>query len=226
MASPAIANKPAVPAAILTCADLLHQLGDIPPERVLMSPPPGTATEDHLIQLVDGGSKRLVELVDGVLVEKAMGFNEGVLAGVIIHLMWNFLEDTDLGIAAGADSPIRLRLGLVRLPDVCFISWDRIPYEELPDEPVSKIIPNLAIEILSKSNTPAEIERKRREYFKAGIELVWIIDPKAQTAMVWTSATRKRLIRKDGVLDGGKVLPGFKLPLKELFARVRRRPRK
>jgi Uma2 family endonuclease len=225
-ASAAIASKVVIPQPIATFADLLRQLGDLSPERVLMWPPPGTATEDDLVCLLNAANKRLCELVDGVLVEKAMGFKEGILAGLIIHLIWNYLEEHDLGIPAGADSPIRLRLGLVRLPDVCFISWDRIPGEEMPEEAISKIIPNLAIEVLSKSNTPAEIERKRQEYFKAGVELVWIIDPKAQSAVVWTSRTKKRLLGKDGILDGGTVLPEFNLSLKDLFARARRRQRR
>lgn len=216
-ASATVATKVAIPDTIPTFADLLHELGDIPAERVLMWPAPGTATEEDLIRLLDGEPKRLCELVDGVLVEKAMGFRESVFAGAILQLLWNYLGEHDLGIPAGADGPIRFRLGLVRLPDVCFVSWDRIPGEDLPEDAVSKIIPNLAVEVVSKSNTAAEIERKRKEYLKAGVELVWVIDPKPQTAVVWTSMTKKRLLGKEGVLDGGTVLPGFKLSLKDLL---------
>ena len=104
-------------------AELIHVLGDIPPERVLMHPPPGTATEEDLIELLDGANKRICELVDGVLVEKPMGFTEGIIAGVIIHFLWDYLEKKPLGVPGGADGPVRLRLGLVRFPDVCFVSW-------------------------------------------------------------------------------------------------------
>ncbi|MGE3806850.1 MAG: Uma2 family endonuclease [Gemmataceae bacterium] len=209
-----------------TVADLLARLGDIPPERVLMQPAPGTATEDDLIRLVDAANKCLCELVDGVLVEKAMGFREGVLAGSLLHLFWKYLDKRDLGLVAGADSPIRLRLGLVRLPDVCFISWKRLGGPELPKDAVSKVIPELAVEILSEGNTRKEIELKRKEYFKAGVALVWVIDPRRETADIYTSATQKETIDKSGTLEGGKVLPGFKLVLKDLFARARRRQRK
>jgi Uma2 family endonuclease len=206
-----------------TMADLLHRLGDIPAERVLMRPPPGTATEEDLINLLEAADKRLCELVDGVLVEKPMGFKEAILAGVILQMIWNYLEANNLGVAAGADGPVRLRLGLVRLPDVCFVSWKRLGGDEVPDDPVSKVIPELAIEVLSKSNSRGEIKRKLREYFRAGVLLAWVIDPKTETAEVYTAPTRKRPLGRDGVLDGGKVLPGFRLALKELFARARKR---
>ena len=96
----------------------------------------------------------------------------------------------------------------------------------MPDDAISKVIPELAIEVLSESNTRREIALKLDEYFRAGVLLVWVIDPKKQTAEVYTSATKKKEMDKDGVLDGGKVLPGFRLVLKELFARARRRQRR
>lgn len=207
-------------------ADLLAELGDIPPERVLLKPLPGTATEDDLIRLLDGPNKVICELVEGVLVEKAMGFKETILAGVIIHHIMRYLDQYDLGIVAGADGPIRLRLGLVRVPDVCFISWKRLGGDEVPDDSISKVIPELAVEVLSKSNTRREIERKLGEYFRAGVLLVWVIEPKKETAEVYTSPTKKKELDQDGVLDGGKVLPGFRLALKDLFARARRRKRR
>jgi Uma2 family endonuclease len=209
-----------------TFADLLEQLGGIPPERVMLRPTPGTATEKDVVVAMELPRKRLCELVDGVLVEKAMGTKEGLLAGLILYLIWNFLDQYDRGLALPGDSAARLKIGLVRIPDVCFISWDRLPGGELPDEAIAGVIPNLAVEVLSKSNTPKEMERKLREYFQAGVQLVWLIEPKTQTARVYSSPTKMRRINKDQALDGGEVLPGFVLPLKELFSRGRRRKRK
>ena len=77
--------------------------------------------------------------------------------------------------------------------------------------------------MLFRSNTPAEIERKLAEYFEAGCRLAWIVDPKSHTADVYTSPTDFLHLRPSQSLDGGEVLPGFKLPLKELFASTRRR---
>jgi Uma2 family endonuclease len=206
-----------------TLADLVKQLGDIPLERIRLRPAPGTATEDDLIAALEAPRKRICELVDGVLVEKAMGTREALLAGILVQLIWNHVEPKDLGVVIPADGPLRLWLGLVRIPDVSFVSWERIPGGEFPKQPVAGIIPDLAVEVLSKSNTRQEMERKRKEHFQAGVRQVWIIDPKTETAEVYASPNRKRKIAKDQSLSGGEMLPGFSLSLKLLFDRTRRR---
>ena len=217
MATATIADAPE------TLADLIQQLGDIPLDRIQLKPAPGTATEHDLIAAMEAPRKRLCELVDGVLVEKPVGTKEGLLAGVIVHYLWTFMERRDLGLVVGPDGPLRLWIGLVRIPDVSFISWDRLPQGELPDEAIAGVVPDLAVEVLSRGNTPKEMQRKLREYFEAGVRLVWFIYPKTQTADVYTSPTDMRRIGKSQSLDGGDVLPGFKLPLAKLFSRARRR---
>jgi Uma2 family endonuclease len=206
-----------------TLADLVRQLGDIPLERIRTKPAPGTATEADVIAALEAPRKRICELVDGVLVEKPLGTTEGFLGGIIVHWMWTFLERHDLGVVIPADGPLRLWLGLVRIPDVSFVSWDRIPGEKFPDNPIARLIPNLLVEVLSKSNTKREMERKLREYFQAGVQLVWLIDPRTRTAQTYASPHQMKRIDKDGTLDGGAVLPGFKLSLRKLFARTSRR---
>src|SRR4051812_6165097 len=84
-------------------AELVEQLGDIPLERNRLRPAPGTATETDVIAALDGPRKRLCELVDGVLVEKPMGTPEAILATILSHLLWDYLEENDLGVVAGAD---------------------------------------------------------------------------------------------------------------------------
>ena len=120
---------------------------------------------------------------------------------------------------------LRLRPRLVRIPDVTFISWDQIPSGEFPTAPIPSLFPDLAVEVLSESNTTAEIDRKLSEYFAAGCRLAWIVDPKTNTADVYTSPADCQHLRANQSLDGSDVLPGFKLPLKELFASTRRRRR-
>lgn len=209
-----------------TMAELLQRIGEVPLDRLPLRPPMGTATERDVIAALGRADKRLYELVDGVLVEKPMGTKEGLLASFMAHLLWAFLEENDLGIVLGADGPVRLRLRLVRIPDVCFIPWERLPGDELPDEVIAGVVPTLAVEVLSEGNTKSEMERKLKDYFEAGVKLVWLIDPKTQTATVYTSPTKARLVAKDEALAGGKVLPGFTLPLKDVFARTRRKKRK
>ncbi len=203
-------------------AKLLHQIGDVPLERIRMEAPPGSATEKDVLVVRAGPERRLCELVDGVLVEKAMGVQESLLAAEIIQLLGPFVRANTLGILLGADGMIRTFPDQVRIPDVSFISWDRYPGEEVPKEGVSSFVPKLVVEVLSPGNTKAEIDRKLRDYFLAGVELVWVIDPKAQTAKAYTSPDEVMQIGKTGSLDGGSVLPGFRLPLKQLFASLRR----
>lgn len=84
------------------------------------------------------------------------------------------------------------------------------------------VAPDLAAEVLSKSNTPKEMSIKREEYFKAGVEVVWEIDPKKRTIDVYTEPTNPVTLGIDDTLDGGSVLPGFKLPLTDFFAELDR----
>lgn len=207
------------PVTVETVADLLESLGDIPPERIRMRPPPGTATEDDVLA-VHASEKRLCELVDGVLVEKPTGYDESRLAAELIYALVDFLRRHNLGTAAGADGMMRLLSGLVRIPDVSFVSWEHLPesYGAIPP-----VAPDLAVEVLSESNTPREMERKLREYFEAGTQLVWHVDPKSRTVAVYTSPDQLIVLDESQTLDGGTVLPGLEIPLRELFERASRR---
>ena len=209
------------PPDIKTLADLRQRLGGIPLKRIWFHPAPGTATEKDVIE-ADERENRLCELVDGTLVEKAMGFDESRLAGDLLHLVKSYLDRDDLGICVGADGMMRIAPGLVRIPDLSFISWDRLPGRESPREPIPDLAPDLAVEVLSEGNTKAEMARKVREYFDAGVVLVWMIDPRKRTARVYSTVEKSSLIRADQALDGGTVLPGFVLPLSDLLDRGRK----
>ena len=216
MTPPLLADPP-----IETIGDLLERLGSVPPERVRMRPAPGTATEnDVLVQ--PNGVKRLCELVDGVLVEKAMGYYESRLAALLIHFLEDFLELHDLGIVFGADATLRLAPGLVRIPDVSFISWDKFPNRVLPPEPMPDLAPDLAVEVLSRSNTEKETARKLRDYFAAGTQLAWCLDPQSRTLRVYQSPLDFIVLTESDTVDGGSVLPGFELSIAEWFRRAGR----
>ena len=206
---------------IETVANLLERLGGISPDRVRMKPPPGTATEADLIAAAQRDG-RPCELVDGVLVEKAMGYKESLLAGLLLSLLRAFIYPRKLGLVSGPDGMMRLFPGLVRMPDVAFVSWDRIPGRRVPDEPIAGFAPDLAVEVLSRSNTPAEMDRKRQEYFSAGAILVWLIDPVARTVTVFThrEPNRSAVLGEGDTLDGDSLLPGFALPLHDYFSEL------
>jgi Uma2 family endonuclease len=212
---PAIAN-------LETVADLLKRLGGIPAYRVLWKPYPGTATEQDLIAVGDGPERRLCELVDGTLVEKAVGFFEGRLGGILLYFIETYLVEHNYGFCVPADSMMRIVPGRVRLPDVSFISWSKLSKRQVPTAPIANLVPDLAVEVLSKSNTRREMKAKREEYFQGGARLVWEINPKKQSARVYTSPTQFQEIGFDGDLDGGEVLPGFVLSLKRLFTHAQR----
>jgi Uma2 family endonuclease len=206
----------------MTAAELLKKLGGIPAERVLLDPPPGTATEKDVLDM-ERREGRICELVEGVLVEKAMGFAESFLALKVAYLLQTFLKQYDLGILAGADGTLRLWPGLVRIPDVSFISWNQLPGRKLPTKAIPDIYPDLAVEILSRKNTKSEIDRKLHEYFRSGTRLAWVIDPRKRIVRVYTAPDQSRLVTEDQSLDGGDVLPGLSLPLREVFANLEHR---
>jgi Uma2 family endonuclease len=139
----------------LTFADLLHDLGDVAPERVRMKPLPGQATEADLIR-IQTHEKRHYELVDGVLVEKIMGAPQSCITFVLSHRLGAYLDHHDLGFAMLPDGPTRLLKGLVRMPDLSFVSWERMPTREYPATAIAGVVPNLAVEVLSEGNTPAD----------------------------------------------------------------------
>jgi Uma2 family endonuclease len=211
------------PEALVTLADMLKQLGDISPSRIRFRPPPGTATEEDVID-IDRREGRLYELVDGVLVEKVMGYPESSLACDLIRWLGIFLEQHDLGVLAGEGGTMRLMRGLVRIPDISFVAWERLPNRQLPDKPIPDLAPDLAVEVLSRGNTKAEMARKIREYFLSGTRLVWLVDPRKRTVRVYSSPERATVLKEGDVLDGGDVLSGLKLPLRRVFARVPRTP--
>lgn len=204
-----------------TLADILRAVGDVPLRRIRF--PVGNATEDDVINWLDGGDKRICELIDGVLVEKAMGVRESMIAALLVHYLQEFVLARELGLVFSTDGPFRLRPGQVRFPDTGFVSWDQLPEGEIPRDAIFDGAPDLAIEVISEGNTRREMKLKLRDYFAAGVRLVWYIYPDDETALAYTSPTRKKKIERAGSLDGGKVLPGFSLPLAKIFAPLRRR---
>ena len=222
MASPAMASPP--PAARLrTMADLQEHLWGIPAYRIRLIPPPGQATEQDLLD-VQAKEDRTCELIDGILVEKPMATFESRLAACLIFFLELYLTRRKLGAVLDGSGFLRLVHGRVRAPDVSFISWKQIRGRRFPEEPISSLYPDLAVEVMSESNTAAEMRRKLVEYFEAGARLVWYVYPTTRTVHVWTSPSRHKVLGLRDSLDGGKVLPGFKLSIKKWFDRASLKP--
>lgn len=208
---------PTVTAKPDTLADVVRALGGIPLNRILWHPFPGTATEADQLRLVNGEPKRLVELIDGVLVQKPIGYRESLLAATLITILGNYIRSKNLGLLSAPDAIMRMKAGRNRLPDISFIPWDRLPSDDAHLQPIAPYCGDLMVEIVSEGNTKREMARKRREYFAAGARLVWIVDPDARTVDVYTDPKDRLTLTVSDVLTGEPVMPGFALPLKELF---------
>jgi Uma2 family endonuclease len=220
MTAPGTIRKP--PRKTWTVADLYRRFGPIPFERIRQDPPPGCGTVDDVIRLNDH-EDRLYELVDGILVRKTVGHEESYIAVKIGTLLNNFVEPRELGWVAGEGGMMQLDINLVRIPDVSFISWDRVTGDEFPEEPVPLLVPDLAVEVISRSNTAKEMQEKLQEYFEKGVRLVWFVRPRSRVVDVYTTADHFSRLTASAMLDGGDVLPGFSVPVGELF-RLPKRP--
>jgi Uma2 family endonuclease len=160
----------------------------------------------------------LLELVRGRLVrEPRPGGEHGLLAGELVgrlhyHVRLHGLGRvvTETGFLLSEDPPT------VRGPDVAFISAKRFPKAGAPSG-FWRFAPDLAVEIVSSSNTATEIQEKVLEYLESGATLVWVVDPRIRTVTVFRSRTEVRVLTDGEILDGADVLPGFQLEVSELF---------
>lgn len=210
---------PDAPPTEWTMADVQARLTGYPADRIRMYPSPGTATEEDLLA-AESRSNRICELIDGTLVEKTMASIESALAAALIHFLYLFADTRRLGMVLAPDGMLKILPGQIRVPDVSFIRWERFPGRRPFNLPIFPIAPDLAIEVLSVNNTAVEMDRKLHDYFAAGVQLVWYIEPRDRTARAYTAANQWTEIGSADALIGGEVLPGFELPLAELFAWV------
>lgn len=218
--SQSIGSPPPAWPAGFTVANVCAELGGIPAERIVLKPLPGMATEQDLIELDD--QNLFCELIDGVLVGKTVGFYESRLAIEIAMIIGEFVRQHNLGIMTGTDGPYRLMRGNVRYPDFAFVSWNSLPDRAVPEVAIAPFAPDLAVEILSKGNTQQEMDRKLRDYFAAGVKMVWYINPKTKTALSFTSVDHCTTTDERGELVGDPVLSGFRVQLGELFEKAMR----
>jgi Uma2 family endonuclease len=107
---------------------------------------------------------------------------------------------------------------LKRRPDVAYVSFDRWPCgRRIPRAPAWEVVPDLAVEVVSPTNTAEEVLAKVHEYFQADVRRVWVIYPSTDQIYDYDSPTSVRIVARAEELDGGDVLPDFRLPLATLF---------
>ncbi len=198
--------------------DLAERLGGVPPHRVRRKPFPGTATEADLIRAL-APKTGLCELVDGTLVDKVPNLRDSALTAWLVYLLYEHSEAAELGFLLGPSCAYQIQPGLVRLPDLSFVARRQLKCGYLPEGPIADLIPALAIEVLSNGNTPGEMRRKREELFDAGTRLVWEVDARSRSVMVYEAPECWRTLTEEDILDGREVLPELHLPVRLIFER-------
>jgi len=147
----------------------------------------------------------------------------GIVCARLAAALINFVEANDLGMAFGAETGFVVERDpdSVLGADAAFVSKERLTTVD-NFEKFFPFAPDLAIEVLSPSNTVREINEKIALYFAAGSRAVWVFNPKKRTAAVYTSPSEFHTLEENDTLDGGDVLPGFSLDLSKLFANLKR----
>jgi Uma2 family endonuclease len=165
-------------------------------------------------------SDSLYEVVNGQRVQlPPMGVFESEMASQIVALLRIYGMTKGLGRAVcEVLFLLNAAAGLERRPDVAFVSYQRWPRtRRVPRVEAWEVVPDLAVEVVSPSNTAAEIVAKIREYFQAGCLRVWVVYPVEELVYVYQSPTQLRILTRKDDLEGEDFLPGFRLPLAELF---------
>jgi Uma2 family endonuclease len=161
----------------------------------------------------------LYEIVDGKIVEKEMGARDVEIAVTVVQYLGMFARTHRLGRAL-MEFIFRIDQArdLQRRPDVAFVSHAKWPvHRRVPDVAVWDMVPDLAIEVVSPSNSADQLQEKIHDYFKAGVVGVWVIYPRQQEVYMYASPTQIQVLQLGQELDGGDVVPGFRLPLAALF---------
>jgi Uma2 family endonuclease len=173
-------------------------------------------TPEELLAMPDGDN---YELVDGFLVKRNPGARASYVGGQTFAILRNFCRANHLGwvFPAGAsyccfpDAP-----GTVRKPNASLVRMGRFPGEMVPEGHIL-IAPDLAVEVLSPSDTVYAVDQRVEEYRRAGVRLVWVINPKTQTVRVYRADGSGIILGAANELTGEDVLPGFRCRVADLF---------
>ncbi|HEX4949244.1 MAG TPA: Uma2 family endonuclease [Blastocatellia bacterium] len=181
--------------------------------------PPKVWTEGDLERLESETGKRY-ELVAGIPREKGpKGMEHSYIAANLTGEMRAFVKSQRLGIVLESSAAYRMTIGNLRKPDVSFVAKSRLSEKRLSPKPFEGA-PDLAVEVISPTDIWWEILEKLNEYFSSGCRLVWLISPLDQTVMVYHPDRRRQFLQIGDSLDGEDVIPGFTMPVADLFAEL------
>lgn len=160
------------------------------------------------------------ELVDGELVEMSPSGEESSNVGLTIGaLLWVHVRTHKLGRVYGADGGFILfpDRNTVRAPDVAFVRAEQVPHGEARKH-FARLAPDLVVEVLSPTDRASEVVAKIEMYQEAGVPLIWLVDPDDATVTVIAAGRPTTVLKLTDTLDGGGVLPGFSVPVADIFA--------
>ena len=158
------------------------------------------------------------ELVDGVLLEKAMGIEEQLFDSDLHLLLGAFVRDRDLGRTVVEGKFALPKVGNNRIPDLAFVSYASWPKSKgRPKGPFWSLAPDLVVEVISPTDVGNDVMEKMKEYFTAGCKAVWIVWPSLEQIHVYSSPKSVKIYSQTDILEGDPVVTGFRLPLIELF---------
>jgi Uma2 family endonuclease len=182
--------------------------------------PPGDLSEQSTVSRSLVPDDSFYEVVDGRIVElPPMGVYECGIASLLSLLLGMVVRTQRLGrIVVETMFWLDRKGNLKRRPDLAFVSAQRWPVNRsLPKTEAWDIVPDLAIEVVSETNSANDINLKLVDYFKAGVRQVWVIYPGSHQVYVYTSLTSVMILTQADELNGGDLIPGFRLSLTELF---------
>jgi Uma2 family endonuclease len=165
-------------------------------------------------------SDALYEVVDGEIVETPpMGIYEAWLASFLYGELHSYLKVHGCGRAVVEPLiDFTEAVGRKRRPDLAYVSYDRWPREkQMPRTEAWKVAPDLVVEVVSPSNQVDEVIDKVAEYYRAGVQRVWVIYPTQRQIYVYSTPTDVRIVAENEELSDEKLLPGFRLALNTLF---------
>jgi Uma2 family endonuclease len=191
------------------------------PASISSSPAPlGDFPEPDAVPLSAVIDDRLYEVVEGQIVRlPPMGASETEIAFLIAFALNEIVKPQKLGkvvveLLFRIDGESKLK----RRPDLAFVSAKKWPVgKRVPKGEAWDMVPDLAVEVVSESNTAKEIVQKVVDYLSAGSRLVWVVYPDVKQVHVYTDLTSAQILTEPAVLDGGDLIPGFRLSLTELF---------
>jgi len=180
---------------------------------------PRAWTDEEFMALPDDGNR--YEIVNGELINMGnSGMEHGYVGTLLSIVVGGYVLSQKLGVVCDSSTAFKMKSGNRRSPDLSFVAKERLQGVKRLPKGYFDGAPDLAVEVISPSNTFEEIHSKLIEYFESGTRLVWVVNPDEQSVLVYRRPQPERLLKITDSLDGEDVIAGLTLPVAELFAEL------